>query len=348
MKPSSASSIVSSSSSDPLFSRLGRTLPAMDDGEKIERSERRALLQRIEVPTLRRLDDAVVPRLQRGARRGRQAVARPLRAVARWEERSWFGPVARNRGALAFVAVLVATAASAVHFDRYPDIRAAEAEAERQTVRPVGEDLPGEPTSEQVASVGPPLDVVVDDYITGRHDALREIDGADDASLVAVVSFDTYLTPEQVSEVLGDGLTILVAQYRIPAEGEPPLETEVVGGDLEGSVHRAVEQALAPLREEEREVERLLESDTVEDDAYVEDYERRLSELRSVRNVVETGAPVVFAVVVEASPELLQGLVGQQHVRLVDPAPPGIDPDRSSFFGVRPEDTDRATYGRTS
>ncbi|MDX1620592.1 MAG: hypothetical protein R3320_06360 [Nitriliruptorales bacterium] len=323
--------------------RLRERLRQMDDA-LIDRF--RPLLDR-----LRQVDGSAVPALQRAARGSIRVLGRPFRAVRRWEDRSWFGVVARHRGVVAFVAVAIATAASAVHFDRYPDILAAEAEAraaaERQTVRVPGTSAgDGQPSlAGGAVEIGPPVGVDLERYITDCHEELAEFGDGEEA-IVAVVSFDAYLEPGEVLERLPEDVTVRFAQYRIPAEGEPPLETEVVGGDLAASIDRAIGDALEPIRAEEAEVEKLIESGTVEDEEYLADYERRLSELRSVKNVLETGAPVVFAVVVEGPVGALQQLVDAERVRLVDPAPGETDLDSSAFFGVRPDDTDRATYGR--
>lgn len=300
---------------------------------------------------LRRADDHLVPLLQDAARTVVRVLGQPLRAVRRWEDSSWFGVVARNRPLLAFVTVAIATAGAAVHLDRYPELMQAEARAraaaEQQTVRVPGESADGGSQSKLAGGaveVGPPVGVDVGDYIADRSEELSSLEIA--TPIVAVVSFDTYLQPAAVLELLPESVTVRFAQYRIPAEGEPPLETEVVGGDLAASIDRAVETALEPIKAEAAEVEKLLESGTVQDEAYEADYRRRLEELRAVKNVLETGAPVVFAVVVEGPVEALRSLADAEEVRLVDPAPPETDLGVSAFYGVRPEDTERATYGR--
>ncbi|MDX1657238.1 MAG: hypothetical protein R3343_00315 [Nitriliruptorales bacterium] len=299
------------------------------------------------------MDSAVVPRLQRRARRVTGFLGRPFRAVRRWEDRSWFRVVARHRAVLAFLAVAIATAASAVHFDRYPDLLEARAEAraaaERQAIRVPGSSSGGE-GSELAGGgtyeIGPPVGGDVDAYIADRHQELADLAADDDRPLVAVVSFAGYLEPEAVLSILPEGTTVRLAQYRIPAESEPPLETEVVGGDLVASIDRIIETELGPIRAEASEVEKLIESGTVQDEEYQADYERRLSELKTVENVLETGAPVVFAVVVEGAAGPLRDLVDHEDVRLVDPAPGETDIDGSAFFGLRPDDTDEVTYGR--
>lgn len=298
---------------------------------------------------LARLDERVVPSLQRGARRAARVLAAPLRVLGRWEERVAGGRplrfAARNRQLVLLVAVTIAAAGSFVHLLRYPEIRdarrASELAGREQTVREP--TAPVDVAGDGVGTVGPVLGRSLDDYVDERREALVEL-GAD-AERLAVVSFDEYVTPEAVADVLPEGVRIRFAQYRIPAEGERPLETEVVRDDLVGSVDRAVEAVLGPILTEIEEAERLIDSGSVEDEAFLEDLRRRVSELEAVRNLLDSTSRVVFAVVVEADGETLRTLAEADGVRLVDVAEEPLDASRSSFFGLVPEDRERATFG---
>lgn len=296
---------------------------------------------------LARLDREVVPVLQWVARAAAWLFAWPFRTLTRAELRTRTGrALHRNAGLLLFGAVTVAFLASAVHFQRYPDLRG-DAQASASGVpalpgdEPVVEAQPGAPSG--ATAVGPVLGAEVDEHIARRTAALQN---AGQDPRVAVVSFDEYVTPEEAAEALPDGAEVLEVQYRLPAEGERPQRLDTDRAGLVTAVRGAVAAALEAFAAEEDEVERLLESGTVEDEAFEEDLEVRLSELQTIRNLLATEAPVVFAVVVRAPGDDLRALSEHADVRLVDVAAKDADTQATVFYGVLPEDGDRATYGR--
>jgi hypothetical protein len=298
---------------------------------------------------LARLDRRVVPRLQRGARATASALGAPFRLVARAEERAFPGLVRRVAPAWrvpALVAAVIVVLASAVHLQRYPELREAEREAAAGDQDP-SVPAPGrgevDPLGVSPRAVGPARGDDVAAYVAEREVALAELPG--DATTVAVVSLSEYTVAEEAVELLPADVEVLRVQYRIPAEGERPQETAVAPGDVVGSVEAAIQEAVGPIVEEIEEVETLLASGTVEDPSFEADLERRLSELRAVRNLLEAAPAVVFAIVVEGSVNELRALAASQRVRLVDPAPPGADLDGTAFYGLLPEDRDRASFG---
>ncbi len=294
--------------------------------------------------------------MQRRARALARVIGLPLAALAWLEDRllggrPWRWIHERRRG-LAFVAVVIAFIGSGVHFVRYPRIQQQRADeraaAEQQDVRAPGE-REAEVSGDGAEVVGPPRGVDVDAYITGRHGALAAEAAAapDRERRVAVVSFSDYRTGSEVLAALPDEWRSEAAQLRIPGPEFDPIETEVIGGDVAASVDRALATPLGDLQAEELELARLIESGTVTDPEFLGEYQTRLDELVGVRNVIESGVGLVFAVVVEAELADIAGLVGSEGVRLVDLAPLGTDPSRSVFFGLLPEDRGNATYGRT-
>lgn len=294
---------------------------------------------------LRRLDDAVVPALQRGARATASFLASPLRGLRRWEARFAHGRperfLWRNRQALVLVVALIAFAGSYVHLQRYPDL-AAGADGPRPgavpgpTAGPTGGDLPG-----GSAVVGPAEGAALADYVRERQDALAE---APDGERLAVVSFGEYVTPERAAELIPDGLEAVSVQLRIPDEQMEPFTIEVEDG-IASAADEAIAAERQRIADEEAEFEELLGSGTVEDEDFLEEFRQQLERLKAVRNLLDSGAGTVFAVVVEGSVGDLREVADDDGVRLVDLAPEEADPDSSTFYGLLPDDDERATYG---
>jgi hypothetical protein len=303
------------------------------------------------IGTLARLDRRVVPVLQRGARGLAAAGGSPWRALAHAEDR-WAPALVDTavrawRFGILLGAVLILLA-SAVHLQRYPELRDQRV-ADQRAAQEQRVGVPGSGPTGALAggaqAVGPRRDQRLASYVAERGAALAAL--PDGERVTAVVSFDDYRTPEAIDGLLPEGVEVRLAQYRVPAEGERPLETEVVAGDIEASIDRVVEQTIGPIIDEIGEVRRLIESDTVDDPAFADDLQRRLSELEAVRNLLDTGHRIVFAVVVEGPVEGLRALADRDGVRLVDPAPGETDIDRSAFYGLLPEDREHASYGAT-
>lgn len=298
---------------------------------------------------LRRLDDAFVPRLQRGARPVGSLFGLPGRLLRRLDDGFAGGRPARaarrHRGIVAFLVVAVAFAATTVHFQRYPVLqeRARQAAAEdRGAPAGDGDGVPGGDDA-PVGEVGPLVGAQVDPYLTSRDEALAAVD-ADDRR-VAVLSFATFLDPAEVDGLL-DGLEVHRVQYRLPERTPRPAEVEV-DGEVAGALQSRVDELVSELRDEEDEVASTLESG-VEDEDFRADYEARLDELRGLRNTLTSDPAIAFAVVVTGPVEVLRSLTDDERVRLVDLAPPDTAVDTTTFYGVLPTDRDRFTFGRQS
>lgn len=300
----------------------------------------------------------MVPRLQRGAR----AVARflasllgwPLRSLRRWEQRVAHGRperfLWRHRQELVLVVALILFAGSYVHLQRYPELNA---QASDPAAAP-GPGTAGSPSEGPPALaggavvVGPGEGEQLAPYIADQRDELAGI--ADDETRVAVVSFTDYLTAEQAAEVVPDGVIALEVELRLPDQQMEPFEIEVEEGEV--GIESAVNEALAAEREriaqEEAEFRELLESGTVEDEDFIAEFREQLERLEAVRNLLDTGAGTVFAVVVRGPAAELQALGEAERVRLVDPAPAETDPAASTFYGLLPDDEETASYGGIS
>ena len=292
--------------------------------------------------------------MQATARRTVTRLAAPVRALDRLDGallgESRVRRIYGARGIVTLLLVAVAFTGAVVHFVRLPELREQEAArraaASEQDVRRPGQGAtaPEGPLAGGAQVIGPVLGQQLDEYIEQRQAVLAELD-AGSGRRVAVVSFEEYTNPEQVLEVLPADAALHFAQIRLPAEGLTPVETEVVDGDLAGSIERAVEVPIAELAAEEEEVRTLLESGTVEDDEFLRDLQLRVDELAAVRSLVNSGSGLLFAVVIEASVADLQALADIDTVRLVDVGDAETDPENSGFFGLVPEDTEVATHG---
>jgi hypothetical protein len=298
---------------------------------------------------LQRLDDALVPRLQRILRPVGAVLALPARGLRRLDERVASGRLARgvteHRAMTAFMIVAVAFGATAVHAQRYPELRQAAQQAEQQQV------LPGDGTESDDDVVAPPVAGVVGPvraarvapYLADRRAALAAL--PDGGTALAVVSFAEFAGPAEVLGWLPDDVTVVAAQYRLPERDPIPNEVPVSDGDLAGSIESAVGALVTELRDEEEQVASTLESG-VSDEDFRRDYEARLDELRAVRNVLSADPRILFAVVVEGPVRSLKSLAAHDAVRLVDPAPPEVEIASTEFYGVLPTDEERFSFGR--
>lgn len=299
--------------------------------------------------SLARLDQRLVPRMQRGARRVARGLGAPLRLVARTEERFFPRVVRRVVPAWrvpALLAAVIVVLASAVHLQRFPELR----DAQREAASGVGDPSAAQPTGDEVdpmdlsaSSVGPRQGEEIAPYVAERQPVLADLEAEEDVA--AVVSFAEYVTAEEAVSALPDDVRVVRAQYRIPAEGERPREVTADGDDPAAEVDAAIQEALGPIEDEITEVQALLDSDSVEDPSFLADLERRLSELASVRNLLQAAPEVVFALVVEGPVDGLQALAERDDVRLVDPALPGVSSDEVAFYGLLPEDRETASFG---
>lgn len=288
---------------------------------------------------LRRLDDALVPALQRTA----TAPGRLLRGLDRW----FLGgrparAVTEHRGVAAFLVVGLMFGAVAVHAQRYPELQRAAREAAGPTT-PSGDAGAGGDVAAASDAVGPLASSRVEPYLDARQDALAT--AAADAERPAVVSFTEFLDPGQADDLV-DGLDVVAVQYRLPERTPRPDELAVGDEGLVTTVQRHVADLVSELRAEEAEVASTLESG-VEDDAFRADYEARLDELGALRNTLSSDPAIVFAVVVDgATVGQLRDVAGRDGVRLVDLGPGDGEVADLTFHGVLPTDTDRFSYGR--
>lgn len=204
---------------------------------------------------------------------------------------------------------------------------------------------PAEPEPGRVAEVvGPVRGADVPAYVDDRTAALLEAPAAVDT---AVVSFTQVLRVQDALALVEGTGTVRAVLLRLPLQLAAPTTVRVgPGEDPVAAVDAELEAAVAPLAQEQDELRQLLDGGTVDDEDFIEEYERRLAEITEVRELVEDGGALVHAVVVRAPVEELQALEGTTAVRLVDPAPPGTDIGLSVFHGLLPSDTETVSFGQ--
>ncbi len=252
-------------------------------------------------------------------------------------------PPARTAGQRPLIA-LVAVAVLAIGGSSL----AAELREQQQepTTPSAGSQEPAQPSPEpgrEAVVVGPARGADVDGYVQDRTAALQEAPPTVDT---AVVSFTEVLTIEEVLTIIGDGAQVRGVLLRLPLELATPQTVRVgPGDDTAAAVEASLAERLEPVVTELEAQRELLESGTVEDEAFVAEYERRVEELESARTAAEEGE-VVHAVVVRGALADLQSLVDAPAVRLVDPAQPGTDVALSVFHGLLPGDEETVSFGR--
>jgi len=300
---------------------------------------------------LRRIDDALVPRLQRGTRAVVHTLGWPGRSLRALDDRLAGGRPARavrtHRGLATFLIVALAFGAVAVHAQRYPALQERARQARGDGEAPVGDDgqptgTPGQDDPAIASAVGPPGGSRVDTYVADRDEVIAS--AAPGEVRGAVVSFTEFLEPGEVASVVGD-VQVHRVQYRLPERTPRPTELEVDDGDLVAAVEGALDRLVADLRAEEDEVASTLASG-VEDEEFRADYEARLDELEGLRDALASEPAIVFAVVVSGRVAALQDLGSHASVRLVDLAPSDTEVGSTAFFGLLPTDRDRVSFGR--
>ncbi len=292
-------------------------------------------------PLLGRLDDAVVPRLQRAVR----APGTGLRSLDRGIGDGQFALfMTRHRAFASLVIAGLLFGATAVHAQRFPELQEQQRLAANQTPTSGGSEA-DDPTlpSRPVTAVGPLDGAQVAPYLAERQVIVDAL--APDDEVVAVVSFGDYLDPNEVALLLPDGLVVHEAQFQLPERDPVPGTVEVADGDLAGAVGRHIDLLIAQLRSEEGEVQSLLDSG-VESEDFRADYEARVDELRTTRNLLASGGEILFAVVVSGTAADLRELADEEAVRFVDATTGTVDVDTATFYGILPTDRERFSYGR--
>lgn len=315
---------------------------------------------------LRRLDDRLVPKLARATRRVATTAARTHRVAVsaiprrRAEPTAPSGPAAAvlrlrrlddrwaRRGPLAVLrelpqvgafvlAVLVLVSGATV-------LQRSEPRSDLVAETPVDTppDAPGADTGE-TALVGPDIGDDVRDYVDDADRRLRDrfVDDPAERSF-AVISFDRYLTPDEVAKILTD-----VGAFRVFFKvSAPGLQTEI----QETPVKRLVPDLLAAYRrvatQRRADVAPLLEmARTTDDPEFKSFYEATAKAYETEIRQLSGPCACVFGAVTVAGNDMLRTLRGRLDVRVVDLGPRGVTFDGLTFRALLPEERVTVTGG---
>jgi hypothetical protein len=195
--------------------------------------------------------------------------------------------------------------------------------------------------------VGPARGVDVQRYVVSRRRLLENAAaGEPRAPTVAIASFEDYLTPHQVEEVLaGTTAQVFAARFRLPVD-DPFAEDGVaqltrgrvaVDGAPAAVLLPALRAEAEAAEEQADELEPLI--DTADDPEFAEAFRRDRNRLRAAAALVgSSGCACVYAVEVQGELAVLQRLAGHPDVRLVDVAPPGVRAAAVTFTALLPEE----------
>jgi hypothetical protein len=247
----------------------------------------------------------------------------------------------------------VFVAAAATHVARF--------EVGREPVAPGGDEPfvtgpapedPSVPLPDGALRVGPARGDVLDQYTVVRARRLGELaESAPTAQGTAIISFDRYLTPEGVEEILLDReLELLAVRWQLRTDGEAPALPSpaprgrmVVSAGLATALEPVWEAEADGLRQEAADLEEM--AGTTEDEEFSEVFARDARELRSAAEVPAGGCACVYAAEVRGAVRELAVLLGDDVVRLVDVAPASGDGE-VVLLALLPEERDRAGESR--
>jgi hypothetical protein len=319
---------------------------------------------------LRELDDRVLPvlarRLQRAPRPSPppaapvpeqpvggegQVAARPARGPApvilrlrEVDDRYARGPLALVREipqlGFLFLAVLLLVSGASVLQRRSDDAAGGPGRS--------GIEGPASPGADGDLTLGPVLGDDVPTYLAESQQSLqRRADGADaDEPAWAVVSFRSYLGPDQVASTLRDPRAAFVL-FRVPPKAgtqAEPSEPIPVGKDTATGIRSAF-AAVARGKLEEAEGFDELARTSENDPAFQEAYRADAAQRRAEAAVLAKGCACVFAALVRATPKELLALSTVPEVRVVDLAPAGAELDTLQVRGLLPEEKVTVTGG---
>jgi hypothetical protein len=200
--------------------------------------------------------------------------------------------------------------------------------------------------------VGPARGDVLDQYTVVRARQLGELAETDPTVRgTAIISFDRYLTPDGVEEILLDReLELLAVRWQLRADGDAPARPSpaprgrmVVSTGLATALEPVWAAEADGLRREAADLEEM--AGTTQDDEFGEVFARDAQELRSAAEVSAGGCACVYAAEVRGALAELAVLLGDDAVRLVDVVPAGRDGE-VVLLALLPEERDRAGDSR--
>ncbi|QSB04246.1 hypothetical protein [Natronoglycomyces albus] len=261
-----------------------------------------------------RLDEVVVPRL--GSRLHRALISRASRALG-----------------LGLLSALALTVIVALWWD------AGIGDHATQRAADAGGGIAG-----SGMLIGPPPGTTSQAYVEHVRREMNELLSIEGATgevedVWAVVSLESFATPQELADLFGPTVETQRAFLR-----PPPADIEVTGveievGEMPGGLSKAME-LLADRRESQaRDLFELSESLTGDSSAEAEQRDRYLNDsmvAATQAHAYRQGCECVYGAVVRATPGTLYWLQEQPQVRLIHPAPIGVDADSVTFVPLLP------------
>ena len=196
------------------------------------------------------------------------------------------------------------------------------------------------------ARVGPAPDEALKPYIDRRKSVLAARASKEPRkSSFAVVSFDSYRKPSDVSDFLArETVAVWSLEMRVPVARFKSEKILVRGRPLgEASADFTGPARLQALTREMAGLQAAA-AGTV-DPAFKQVYQQGADGRRKAIEILKAGGGTVFAVVIEASHSTLARIASRTGVRLVDlPEDPAATPADHEFAGILPEDTAVARF----
>ena len=298
--------------------------------------------------SLRDLDERLVPRIAAGLDRVARLFPKtpepsgPLPVILRLRrlDDRWTaaGPLALLRdvpqlGAVAIGALVLASGITVAGRTR-PEA----------TAPPGTEQSPGAEAPAGDGALGPQIGENVPAYIDDANDRLREL-GEDepDGTVVAVISFTAYRTPEQVRDLAGP-LQVRQVFYRVPMPLPQGIVRTAEVDDVVVDARREFERVAKLRSAESKELAKVaatIEGDPAQKREHELDARLYANEAASLRGP----CACVFGVVVRARLRLLLDLLGQSGVRVVDVSEVDAHLDHLTYTALLPEEKITVTGG---
>ncbi len=178
---------------------------------------------------------------------------------------------------------------------------------------------------------------------SGRARLADLVKQAPNRPVLALISFVSYLTPDQVAAVVArvPDLVTVTGYARVPLPGRQTqrvsLSANQVPGDLVGAMASAAARKDADARSDESLASG--QPPGTLRTVYASSAEVSRAEAAAYRG----GCACVFALLVRATPAALTALSQQPEVRAVDAAPDVTNPDDATFHAPLPEQVDWVT-----
>ena len=204
-----------------------------------------------------------------------------------------------------------------------------------------------EGTEDDDTRLGPEIGESPTTYIRDVHARLARLaPGQPDGTTVAVVSFGSYLTPEQVRDLVGPSqVKRIFYRPQLPLRDTPPQTTAVE--DLLRDSRKEFKRVAAVQKREERALRSVIATNVTDPVQKAAD-EKQAAYHKRYAAILSGRCPCIFAVVVRTRYKLLANLLGVQGVRAVDPGRPGAEIDDYDYAGLLPEEKRTVTGGNQS